>query len=81
MVLQVNALHMHGTGTPLGDPIEMGGIAAVLLSKDRAADMPLLLAAHKSSAGHAEAAAGLVGLACATLALENASLPAILHLR
>ena len=43
--------------------------------------LPLVLAAHKSSAGHAEAAAGLVGIACATLALESASLPQILHLR
>ena len=72
---------MHGTGTPLGDPIEIGAVAAVLLSKDRSADTPLLLAAHKSSAGHAEAAAGLVGLACATLAMESASLSPILHLR
>lgn len=78
---QVHALQMHGTGTPLGDPIEMGGVAAVLLAKDRLGDSPLLLAAHKSSAGHAEAAAGMVGLACATLALENASVPHILHLR
>ena len=65
----------------MGDPIEIGGIAAVLLSKDRTADTPLLLAAHKSSAGHAEAAAGLVGLACAMLALESACVPSILHLR
>ncbi len=79
--LQVHSLHMHGTGTPLGDPIEMGGVAAVLLPQDRPSDAPLLLTAHKSSAGHAEAAAGLVGLACATLALENASIPSILHLR
>ncbi|CAL8465603.1 g5139 [Coccomyxa elongata] len=42
---------------------------------------PLVLAAHKSSAGHAEAAAGLVGIACSTLALESASLLPILHLR
>ena len=72
---------MHGTGTQLGDPIEMGAVAAVLLPKDRPGDAPLLLAAHKASAGHAEAAAGMVGLACATLALENASTPSILHLR
>ncbi|BDA51454.1 probable phthiocerol synthesis polyketide synthase type I PpsA at C-terminar half [Coccomyxa sp. Obi] len=30
---KVNALHLHGTGTPLGDPIEMGAAAAVLLAK------------------------------------------------
>lgn len=81
MALQVHSLHMHGTGTPLGDPIEMGAVAAVLLHKDRPSDAPLLLAAHKASAGHAEAAAGMVGLACAMLALEHASTPPILHLR
>jgi hypothetical protein len=88
---QVHALHLHGTGTPLGDPIEMGAAAAVLLAltksvhtsldnrRDR--DRLLALVAHKSAAGHAEAAAGLLGLTCATLALESATLPPILHLR
>ena len=79
--LQVHAAHLHGTGTPLGDPIEMGAIQAVLLAKGRGEASPLSLAAHKSSAGHAEAGAGLVGLACATLALEAAQTPSILHLR
>lgn len=81
MCVQVHAAHLHGTGTPLGDPIEMGAVQAVLLVKGRDGSSPLSLAAHKSSAGHAEAGAGLVGLACATLALEAAQLPHILHLR
>ena len=33
-----------GQERPLGDPIEMGGVAAVLLAKDRLGDSPLLLA-------------------------------------
>jgi acyl transferase domain-containing protein len=69
----------------------MGAAAAVLLSPppvvaaarggNAAGDRPLVLAAHKSAAGHAEAAAGLVGLACAILALEAAAVLPILHLR
>jgi acyl transferase domain-containing protein len=77
----VHAAHLHGTGTPLGDPIEMGAVAAVLLAKGRGASSPLALAAHKSSAGHAEAGAGVIGLACATLTLEAGCLAPILHLR
>ena len=57
---------MHGTGTALGDPIEMNAALACLVPSSpppRAAPaaprlLPLALSAAKSSAGHAEAAAG-----------------------
>ena len=79
--LQVNVLQMHGTGTALGDPIEVNAALTALLAKGPAGELPLSLSAHKSSAGHAESAAGLVGLACAMTALEAASVPALVHLR
>lgn len=85
--LQVNALHLHGTGTALGDPIEAGAVAAVLLPGAAAKDAkgaqgtPLALVAHKAATGHAEAAAGALGLAGALIGLEAAALPPILHLR
>ena len=48
---------LHGTGTPLGDPIEVGALAAVLTAAgERTA--PLLLGAAKAHRGHAEPAAG-----------------------
>ena len=41
----------------------------------------LALSAHKSAAGHAEPAAGLLGFACAALGMEGRCVPEILHLR
>ena len=78
--LQVNSLQMHGTGTALGDPIEVNAALTVLLAKG-GGEQPLVLSAHKASAGHAEPAAGMVGLAYATLALEGLMVPALTHLR
>ena len=40
MCVQVHAAHLHGTGTPLGDPIEMGAVQAVLLAKGRGESQP-----------------------------------------
>ena len=54
----VGRLEMHGTGTPLGDPIEVGAALAVL----RGSAHPVALTAAKSTAGHAEPAAGAVSL-------------------
>ena len=76
-------LQMHGTGTPLGDPIEVGAAAAVLVEGHVAqrAQQPLALMASKSWLGHAEPAAGMVGLAHAAAALGHAALLGISHLR
>jgi acyl transferase domain-containing protein len=62
----VVALSMHGTGTPLGDPIEVGAAAAVLQPRGAAAGAaapiaPLTLSSSKSWFGHAEPAAGMLG--------------------
>lgn len=53
---QVSLLAAHGTGTPLGDPIETGAIGAALGRLPAAG--PLLLASAKSCYGHTEGAAG-----------------------
>lgn len=53
----LQCVELHGTGTPLGDPIEVGALAAVLAGST-ARTAPLLLAAAKSHLGHAEPAAG-----------------------
>jgi NADPH:quinone reductase-like Zn-dependent oxidoreductase/3-oxoacyl-(acyl-carrier-protein) synthase/acyl carrier protein len=64
----VSHLQIHGTGTPLGDPIEMGAANAVLV--DIAASrgsgtgrlIPMAASTAKSWIGHTEAAAGVMGL-------------------
>lgn len=56
----VNYFEAHGTGTPVGDPIEVGAISRVL---DRAgATGDVKLGSIKSGLGHQEAAAGVAGL-------------------
>jgi 3-oxoacyl-(acyl-carrier-protein) synthase len=75
---QLSALQMHGTGTPLGDPIEVGAASAVLVDGGR--DAPLVLMASKSWMGHAEPGAGVAGLAHAQVALTQGLQLPILHL-
>lgn len=75
---QVHALEMHGTGTALGDPIEVGAAAAVFGVAARAA--PLEFSAAKSHMGHAEPAAGAVGIARAVFRLGSGCALGMLHL-
>ena len=64
----LGALELHGTGTPLGDPIEVGAALAVL-SGSRT---PVRLTAAKSRVGHAEPAAGAIGMLQVCRALHGA---------
>lgn len=54
----VGLLMMHGTGTALGDPIEVGGATAVL-SAGAADSAPLVLAATKAAVAHSESPSGV----------------------
>ena len=68
----VRALQMHGTGTPLGDPIETSAAAAALCQAGGRAT-PLCLEAVKSAVGHAEWSAGAVGALQASMSLRSRS--------
>lgn len=74
----VNYLEAHGTGTPLGDPIEIRAATAVL-GKNRTADNPLYIGSVKTNIGHLEAAAGMAGLIKLVLSLQHNELPPHLH--
>ncbi|MDX6189699.1 beta-ketoacyl synthase N-terminal-like domain-containing protein [Flavobacterium sp. Fl-318] len=69
-------IEAHGTGTEIGDPIEMNSIIH-LLPKER--KTPVFIGTVKSNLGHLEAAAGVAGFIKTVLALENKKIPGNLH--
>ena len=75
----VDYVETHGTGTPLGDPVEIEALTAVL-GEGRQDARPLTLGALKTNIGHLEAASGVAGLIKASLALYHGQIPANLHL-
>ncbi|MEM6448169.1 MAG: type I polyketide synthase, partial [Cyanobacteria bacterium P01_D01_bin.123] len=77
---QIDYIEAHGTGTSLGDPIEMRSIQAVL-GKDRQADRPCWIGSVKTNIGHLENAAGMAGAIKVILALQHQEIPPHLHLR
>jgi acyl transferase domain-containing protein/acyl carrier protein len=71
---QISYVETHGTGTALGDPIEVEALAEVL-----GGSPSCVLGSVKTNIGHLEAAAGIAGLIKAILALEYEQIPANLH--
>ena len=76
----VQYIEAHGTGTLLGDPIEINSLAAVL-SVDRPAERQCRIGSVKTNIGHLEGAAGFAGIIKVVLALENQQLPPTLNCR
>lgn len=76
--VQVHYLEAHGTGTSLGDPIEVMAAAAVY-GAGRRPEQPLVMGSVKPHIGHLEAAAGVAGLMKVVLALQHLEIPPHLH--
>ncbi len=76
---EVGYIEAHGTGTSLGDPIEVQALAAVL-REGRAARDHVHVGTVKTNIGHLEAAAGIAGLIKAVLMLQHQEIPPNLHL-
>jgi acyl transferase domain-containing protein/surfactin synthase thioesterase subunit/SAM-dependent methyltransferase/acyl carrier protein len=77
---QISYIETHGTGTALGDPIEVKALKAVLL-EDRPPDSTCWLGSVKANIGHLEAAAGIAGLIKVALSLQHRQIPPQLHLQ
>ncbi|WP_349268456.1 phthiocerol synthesis polyketide synthase type I PpsA [Mycolicibacterium parafortuitum] len=67
----VDYLEAHGTGTPTGDPVELGALSEVY---GRSGD-PCAVGSVKPNVGHLEGGAGVIGLIKTVLALHREMLP------
>ncbi|PSF38587.1 polyketide synthase [Aphanothece hegewaldii CCALA 016] len=73
---EVSYIETHGTGTALGDPIEVGALGAVF-----GQNLSVLLGAVKANIGHSEAAAGIASLIKVVLALQHEKIPPQIHFK
>jgi iturin family lipopeptide synthetase A len=71
-------IEAHGTGTQLGDPIEMKALGKVL-AENRPPSNDCLVGSVKTNIGHLEAAAGIAGLIKVALSLHHHQIPPSLH--
>ncbi|ETW95776.1 MAG: hypothetical protein ETSY1_29240 [Candidatus Entotheonella factor] len=72
----IGYVETHGTGTPLGDPIEVLALARVLCQERQ---HPLYIGSVKTNVGHLDAAAGVAGLMKVVLSLQHGAMPPHLH--
>ncbi|GJF14981.1 phthiocerol/phenolphthiocerol synthesis polyketide synthase type I PpsE [Mycolicibacterium cyprinidarum] len=75
----IGYIESHGTGTPLGDPIEIEGLRQAFELAEETRSEPCYIGSVKSNIGHLETAAGIAGLIKAILCLEHKAIPATLH--
>ncbi|MBF0288093.1 MAG: SDR family NAD(P)-dependent oxidoreductase [SAR324 cluster bacterium] len=76
---QVGYIEAHGSGTPLGDPIEVSALGKVFCQHPRS--FPLTIGSVKTNFGHLEPAAGVAGLIKTVLAFKNKKIPPHLHFK
>jgi len=74
----VSYIEAHGTGTSLGDPIEIDALGKVFQPSP---ERPVFLGSVKTNLGHLEAAAGITGLLKVVLMLRHRQIPPHLHLK
>ncbi|KAF7590331.1 hypothetical protein BBP40_002981 [Aspergillus hancockii] len=73
-------LECHGTGTPVGDPIESHAVS-LAMNDTRSKDRPLLIGAIKANIGHSEAASGIFAVMKAAMMTETGVIPGVSGLK
>ena len=74
----ISYVETHGTGTALGDPIEIAGLTQSFRAGSSGEGF-CAIGSLKTNIGHLDAAAGVAGLIKTTLALQHEAIPASLH--
>jgi polyketide synthase PksN len=74
----IGYIEAHGTGTRLGDPIEIAGLARAF-ARHRPDGTPCWIGSSKSNIGHSEAAAGIAGLTKVLLQMRAGEIAPSLH--
>ncbi len=77
---EVDYLEAHGTGTQLGDAVEINAIASVY-GPGHEPDRPLLVGSVKTNIGHLEAAGGVAGVIKVLMAMQRGVIPQHLNFR
>ncbi len=77
---EISYIEAHGTGTALGDPIEVTALGEVF-GKVHTAEDPLWVGSVKANVGHLESAAGVSGVIKVILALQHEEIPPHHHLQ
>jgi acyl transferase domain-containing protein/acyl-CoA synthetase (AMP-forming)/AMP-acid ligase II len=77
---EIDYLEAHGTGTLLGDTIELNSLKEVLIP-GRSPEQNCVIGSVKTNIGHLEAAAGIAGLIKVILSLHHGEIPPHLHLQ
>lgn len=78
--VQISYVETHGTGTPLGDAIEVNALKTIL-SEGRDVNQTCWIGSVKTNIGHSEAASGMASLIKVVLGLQHGEIPSQLHFK
>lgn len=77
----ISYIEAHGTGTPLGDPIEIAALTQAFQTGGTTRKQYCAIATGKTQIGHLDVAAGATGLIKTVLQLQHEKIPPLLHFR
>ncbi|KAI8482482.1 hypothetical protein Bbelb_398020 [Branchiostoma belcheri] len=75
----IDYIETHGTGTPVGDPVEAKSLGTVIGQSRGSSEPPVLIGSVKSNFGHLESAAAMAGLIKVLLMMKHKKIAPTLH--